>query len=485
MQRSPLTGAAVAALILTLAAAAAPSKADAVVNAPAGASAAPPAAASLAADLEALKAQLAALQARLTELEAAQQAGAQKLEQTAEQTETLALASTEQQEAIDRGADNLARALGESAASGWVARWQWKGDFRYRNETIDQQYTTATRNRDRIRARFGAMARVNDTMRVELQLATTEGADARSSNQSLNDVNSRKPIELDVAYMEWMPAEQWRITAGKMRYPWVRTSSFFFDNDINPEGFAASWQQGANGFFGSAFVTRLAERANFADSSMQGVQGGYRNVYGDGGRVLLAASYYDHSAVGGYNVIQSGAAGGYFGNSTGTGAALCRTAVVGATGTCLADDFDVVELLGEWQFKLADRPVLLYANLARNTAAKFQPQGLDTAYAVGFNYGRAVASIPGTWEFGYLYQKVEKDALFGQWIDSDFAAGGTDGGGSAFRVAYQLSPNARVNVSYLMTETNLDVPVAVTVPVPATVRGRDYDRLQVDVNWTF
>jgi hypothetical protein len=36
-----------------------------------------------------------------------------------------------------------------------------------------------------------------------------------------------------------------------------------------------------------------------------------------------------------------------------------------------------------------------------------------------------------------------------------------------------------------MTETNLDVPVAVTVPVPATVRGRDYDRLQVDVNWTF
>ncbi len=484
MQRSPLTGAAVAALTLTLAAAAAPSSATDTANAAPHAPGAP-AAASLAADLEALKSQLAALQARLAELEASQQAAAQTVQQTEERTETLAQASTEQQEAIDRGADNLARALGESAASGWVARWQWKGDFRYRNETIDQQYTTAVRNRDRIRARFGAMARVNDTMRVELQLATTEGADARSSNQSLSDVNSRKPIELDVAYMEWMPAEAWRITAGKMRYPWVRTSSFFFDNDINPEGFAASWQQGANGFFGSAFVTRLAERATFADSSMQGVQGGYRNVYGDGGRVLVAASYYDHSAVQGYNVIQAGSAGGYFGNSTGSGAAVCRTGVVGATGTCLADDFDVVELLGEWQFKLADRPVLLYANLARNTAAKFQAQGLDTAYAVGFNYGRAVASIPGTWEFGYLYQKVEKDALFAQWIDSDFAAGGTDGGGSAFRVAYQISPNARVNVSYLMTETNIDVPVAVTVPVSATVRSRDYDRLQVDVNWTF
>jgi len=485
MQRSPLTGAAVAALTLTLAAAAAPSNAVEADKTPVGASATPPATASMAADLEALKAQLAALQARLAELEAAQQAGVQKLQQTSEQTETLAQTSVEQQDAIDRGADNLARALGESAASGWVARWQWKGDFRYRNETIDQQYTTAVRNRDRIRARFGAMARVNDTMRVELQVATTEGADARSSNQTLSDVNSRKAIELDVAYMEWMPAEPWRITAGKMRYPWARTSSFFFDNDINPEGIAASWQQGANGFFGSAFVTRLAERANFADSSMQGVQGGYRNVYGDGGRVLLAASYYDHSAVRGYNTIQSGSVGAYFGNSTGSGAAVCRTGVVGATGTCLADDFDVLELLGEWQFKLADRPLLLYANLARNTAAKFQPQGLDTAYAVGFNYGRAVASIPGSWEFGYLYQKVEKDALFAQWIDSDFAAGNTDGGGNAFRMAYQISPNARVNVAYYLSETNLDVPVAVTIPVPATVRGRDYDRLQLDVNWTF
>jgi chromosome segregation ATPase len=146
---------------LALAASAAPSNA-ADVTAPTAASGATPAAAALAADLEALKGELAALQARLAELEAAQQAGTQKLEQTAEQAESLARANTEQQEAIDRGADNLARALGESAASGWLARWQRKGDLRYRNETIDQQYTTAVRRRDRIRARFGVMARVNE-----------------------------------------------------------------------------------------------------------------------------------------------------------------------------------------------------------------------------------------------------------------------------------------------------------------------------------
>jgi hypothetical protein len=238
-------------------------------------------------------------------------------------------------------------------------------------------------------------------MRVEVQVATSEGGDARSSNQSLSDVNSRKPIEHDMAYMECMPAEQWRITAGKMRYPWVRTSSFFFDNEVNPEGLAASWQQAANGFFGSVFVTRLAERASFTDSGMHGVQGGFRNVYGDGGRVLFAVSYYDHVAVKGYNTFQSSSVSGYFCNSTGSGAAVCRTNVVGNTGACLADDFDVVELLGEWQIKFADRTLLFYANLARNTSAKFQPQDLDTAYAVGFNYGRAVVSIPGSWEFGY------------------------------------------------------------------------------------
>jgi hypothetical protein len=443
-------------------------------------------------ELGALKAQLQALQERLAQLEAAQ----------AQQQSEQATVNAELQESVDRGSDNLARTIGESAASGWVSRWQWKGDLRVRNDTIQQEANPVDRNRNRFRLRAGAMARVNDTTRVEIQFASGEGGDARSSNQTFTDANSRKALDLDLAYVEWAPSDAWRFTAGKMKYPWVRVQSYFFDNDVNPEGVAAAWQQGTTGFFGSVFYAGLSERANFAESSMLGAQVGWRAASSDGARTLLALSYYDHGAVQGYNPFQGAGAGtsglGPFGNTTTTSSSLCRRAVFSAAGVvspCLANDYDIVELLGERQFNLGPQPLTLFANVARNlkadvgvassTPSSNVPAGLDTAWAVGFNYGRANASLPGSWEIGYLYQKVEKDALFGQWIDSDFAAGNTDGGGGAFRGAYQLSRNWRFNVTYMSNETNLDVPAAITVPPGATVKGRGYDRLQVDLNWTY
>jgi len=451
-----------------------------------------PAAAVSAEELGALKAQLQALQERLAQLEAAQ------VEQrTAQET-----VNTELQESVDRGSDNLARAVGESASSGWLARWQWKGDLRVRNETIQQEFNPVDRNRNRYRLRAGAMARVNDNTRVEIQFASGEGGDARSSNQTMTDANSRKALDLDLAYVEWSPTDTWKVTAGKMKYPWVRVQSYFFDNDVNPEGVAAAWQQGATGFFGSVFYAGLSERSAFADSSMVGAQAGWRAASSDGSRKLLAVSYYDHGAVQGYNPFQGAGAGasglGAYGNTTTTNAAVCRRAVYSSAGVispCLANDYDIVELLGEYQFNLGPQPLLVFGNVARNlkadsgvvstTPSSNVPAGLDTAYSVGFNYGRANANLPGSWEVGYLYQKVEKDALFAQWIDSDFASGNTDGGGSAFRVAYQLSRNWRFNVLYMMNETNLDVPAAITVPAGASAKGRGYDRLQVDLNWTY
>lgn len=446
-------------------------------------------------ELEMLKAQLAVLQQRLEQLEAAQQAQTARVDEVKVAQETV---NTELQDSIDRTSDNLARAVGEGASSGWMGRWVWKGDLRVRNENIDQEATVAPRNRNRFRLRVGALARVNDTTRVEVQFASTEGSDARSSNQSFTDANSRKALDLDTAYVEWSPTDQWKLTAGKMRYPWARTSSYFFDNDINPEGVAVNWQQAANGFFGSAFITELSERSTAADTMMFGAQFGWRNTRSDGSRVLIAGAYYDHGAAQGYNPFQgasSSTAGlGSFGNSTTTSTSVCRRAVASG-GACLANDYNVLELLGEYQFNIGEQPLLVYANVARNTAADYSivttspattiPQGLDTAWAVGFNYGRANASIPGTWEIGYLYQIIEKDALFGQWIDSDFASGSTDGGGSALRAAWQMSRNVRFNLTYMLNDTNRDVAAVVTVPTARNLFNRDYKRLQVDFNWTY
>ena len=411
-------------------------------------------------ELAALRAQLAALQERLAALEAAQQSQASELQE-------VTTTNADQQESIDQGADNLARALGESASSGWLARWQWRGDLRYRNENIDAEGAVA-RNRDRIRGRFGALARVNDTVRVEWQLSTAENADARSTNVTLSDANSRKSVYIDLAYGEWMPNEQWRLTAGKMKMPWTRVGSYFYDGDINPEGFAANWQQGSTGWFASSFVTRLAERSAIVDSEMLGAQLGFRDTTASGDRYVMALSYLDHRAVEGHAVVQSGSIGSFFGNTTKTTG--CRSTLGGA---CLANDYDVLEWQGEWQTRVADRPLNLFANYAVNTAAE-GANPLDTAYSVGFTYGRASSSIPSSWELGLLYQLIEKDAMFGQWVDSDFAGGSTDSSGYAFRGAYQLNPNLRLGWTWMINELQVD-----------TSAGKDYERLMIDLNWSF
>src|SRR6185295_15259337 len=103
------------------------------------------------ADLQALKTQLEALQKKVAELEAQQK---------------------KQEEVADKTLDQVAQ---QKANTGdWVGRFTWKGDLRYRNEQIKQEFVPGDRDRDRIRARLGLVAKVNDTVTAEVQLTTGE-----------------------------------------------------------------------------------------------------------------------------------------------------------------------------------------------------------------------------------------------------------------------------------------------------------------------
>ena len=89
-----------------------------------------------------------------------------------------------------------------------------------------------------------------------------------------------------------------------------------------------------------------------------------------------------------------------------------------------------------------------------NAAAQ---EKLDTAYAAGVSYGAASAA-KGTWEFGVLYQQVEKDALFGQLLDSDFGDGNTDTKGFVFRGGYTVARNWTLNATLFLNDLANDVP---------------------------
>jgi Putative porin len=376
-------------------------------------------------------------------------------------------------ETNDRQSDQIAQT--RSNVGSWVSNFTWKGDFRYRNETIEQDLVR-DRNRDRIRVRTGFVAKVNDTVKVEVGLSTAEGADPRSPNQSLTGENVRKPVYVDLAYAEWQPVADWKFTAGKMKYAWVRPGqSLFFDGDINPEGLAVNYTHGD--FFGSAFYNILEERALASETTMGGGQLGWRPTFGSG-RLTLGGSFFALNSVKGRNAFYT-LPSGPNGNTISTVAANC----LGAT-PCLVNDYDIAEAFAEWTMPVLGRPLALYVDYAQNTAAEVNTitgSKEDTAYSLGFLYGKA--SDPHTWEIGYFYQSVEKDALFGQYIDSDWGAGNTDASGNVVKFAYAFAKGFTFNGWYHFATTNEAVPV--TVPGFGTIYNRDYKRLQLDFNFKF
>ena len=138
----------------------------------------------------------------------------------------------EAEDTNDKQTDLIAKT--RNGIGSWVSNFTWKGDLRYRNENIDQEFVEG-RNRDRIRVRAGFVAKVNDTIKTELQIATAENGDPRSSNQTLTGENTRKPIYLDLAYAEWQPNADWKFTGGKMKKTlWPgRTHGYFILPPVN------------------------------------------------------------------------------------------------------------------------------------------------------------------------------------------------------------------------------------------------------------
>jgi hypothetical protein len=361
----------------------------------------------------------------------------------------------------------------------WAQRITLKGDLRYRHEEIfddakvaDGTLATADRYRDRIRVRAGLDARPTDNILVSVQLATSEGGadprvggDFRSSNQTLDGSYSRKNIYLDQAYFDWKFSSWGNLMGGKMRTPFVRTGQEqFYDGDINPEGLALQFNRGM--WFGSVYGTWVdevsgAESTVTADTLLNGVQVGARVPVGSS-TLMLMAHYYD--LVGG-----QGRRGIFWNCATTNNACANGNSTTGAAGAgVLTYDFNVLQLATQWNTAIVGRPFQAWGQYSRN----LDPDNLNTAWAAGVLYG--AAANYRTWEVGAMYQVVERDALFGQLIDSDFGGGATDSQGFLLRAGYAPVRNWVFNATYFINERNIDVGTR-----------SDYDRLQLDMNLRF
>ncbi|MFQ5952918.1 MAG: putative porin, partial [Candidatus Omnitrophota bacterium] len=102
----------------------------------------------------------------------------------------------------------------------WAERIKLKGDVRLRNE-YQRPGTGPYVNRQRIRARAALEAKLTDTVKAGIGIASggTGIGSARSTNQTLSQAFSTKPIGLDLAYVDWKPIKNIRLTGGKYKNP--------------------------------------------------------------------------------------------------------------------------------------------------------------------------------------------------------------------------------------------------------------------------
>jgi TolA-binding protein len=455
------------------------------------------------AQIKAMQAQMQALADRLNKLEAAnselQQENTQlkaTTQQRSAEIDQLKQQTTELQQASAKTTSDLSKAKG----SDWADRIKFKGDFRTREEYTAKQYvagsapTTTTPSslsvddaadqwRTRFRFRVGAEAQVTDSTKVVFRLDSGTG-DPRSTNQTFTQDSSEKGIYIGQAYADWRFMDGADLLLGKQPLPfWRPAYSLFWDGDVNPEAVAVAYKSGM--FFGSGYAWMVQENFNNnpkyvnVDPTIFGAQVGMKFPL-LGGETKIAAQYYDLTNGKGNAPFYNGNA---FGNTT-----YARNLNGSATATqVLLYDYRVVELSGEMATKVAGLPFSVWADWAQNTASNVK---YDNAWAVGTSIGKA--SDAKTWEASVMYESMGKDALFAQFIDSDFAGGVSDANGWVLKVGYAPTKNVVVNATYFLNNTNVDAYAVsgdlLTGPYAgpyAVGKNMNYNDFMLDVNYKF
>lgn len=339
-------------------------------------------------------------------------------------------------------------------ASSWTDRVSLAGDLRGRYENIDQEGKEDERNRERIRARVGLVAKPQDGLEVGFGLSTSDGGDPVSSNQTMGDGGSRKDIFMDLAYFNWTAAEGLNVLGGKFRNNVVRPGrhGLVWDSDLNPEGLGLSYVAGP--FFANLLGTWIESDSNASEAFGLGGQAGVTLALGDAAKLTAGAGYFNLNTAG-KGAFFNPDDPDFHGNT------------VDANGF-YAYDYQEIEGFAEFAFQLLGQPASLFLDYVTNADA----DEFDTGWAFGAQLGAAKAK--GTWEASWIYQDLEADAVFGLWTDSDFGGGGTDNRGHVLRGAYALGDRTNVAFSYFINE------VGDNAGEPG-----DYDRLQVDLNFRY
>ena len=324
--------------------------------------------------------------------------------------------------------------------------WKWKGDVQLRDEFRDRQGTGNDTHRQRIRFRFGAEGRVSDDLKASFRIATGSLTDPVSTNQNFDTFFQKKTLVLDLANLEYTPEvpgiSTVSLIGGIIENPLWTTDPMVWDADLSWDGAAIKVSQemgpvtlfANNGVFSldtdetepaALWVTQLgASVTPFADSETEVL----KNF-----KLTGALAYHDYM-----NVTTSAKVG-------------TDPITREADNTAGATDFNQLNPTVELASQVAQVPFSLFGDWVHNTTAS--SEGND-GFALGVKVGKATVpwSITKGWEAGYMFERLERDAAFDEFVDSDFGGGGTNRRGNVVWLNLAVLKNSTLGAKFFFRQ---------------------------------
>jgi hypothetical protein len=389
--------------------------------------------------------------------------------------------------------------------------------FRTPNDLPGTGANNKPRDRFRYRLRAGITATLFQNFEVGMRLTSSEaqgtfGGDPISGNTTFQDNGSKKFVYIDTAYGKWTMLTNSHgtsghflsTTIGKMDNPFV-VSDMVFDADYTPEGLAL---QGGY-IFNNQHSLKAIGGLFILDEISQGALASNDPLMW-GGQLRWDANWV--TEVEQFPKIQSSVGLGWFALSEldSLGNAAVPNINVGNTRFTASDtngsthvvagnlvneyapivgDASVTLIFEKAPFYPGQFPIRIGGEFMHNPRADEE----NNAWWAGVFLGKS--GKRGTWELSYRYKRLESDAWFEEFVDSDFGThyeiahpgsslgngyrAGTGLQGHITKLAYSLSDSVSIGATWFFTEQIN----------PARVGGvqteTEQHRVQIDAIWKF
>jgi hypothetical protein len=430
----------------------------------------------------------------------------------------------------------------------WLDRFQFEGDLRLRADTfkLDRGNTTAgganatagvlTRGADlagsvagtvpnvnttedfsraRLRARFGATAKISDAVSAGFRISTGNTTGPTSTNQTMGQGFNRYTLVLDRGYVALKPFEGMTVTGGRMANPFVGTDLVWAD-DLGFEGFAARYERNltpaVTGFVSAGwFPLRTDNPLSTSSRDLSAVQAGVNWKSAGGSELKLAASLFQYHGITGKTedrnrVPPVGVLAADYGTREEYPASMRQRGntlfAVNAPGDVtqptfwgLASEFRTFNLTANLDIAAFDPiHVVLTADYVKNLAFDRQAilqrtgrqivDGRDTGYLGRVLVGHPVMRHSGDWNMSLTYRWLGSDAVLDAFTNSDFGMGGTNNKGYILGANYGIDKNTWLSVRW-MASSLIDSMAPRLVGGVAAQTKLTADLLQIDLNAKF